>query len=148
MAQRRPRHLVRGPLRGGEGGPHPSGPHEGRIRRLRPLACRRWTAGRPNPPKAGQKIGIFRPNVYDGAALVLYALRQEIGRTSFENLERAWVQEHRDGTATTADFVRLASEISGRDLGGFLQDWLYGEQTPPMPGHPDWKAVAPAAPVK
>jgi aminopeptidase N len=113
----------------------------------------RWRAAggppaAPNPPKAGQKIGIFRPNVYDGAALVLYALRQEIGRRSFESLERAWVQEHRDGTATTADFVRLASEISGRDLGGFLQDWLYGERTPPMPGHPDWKAVAPAAPVK
>lgn len=34
---------------------------------------------RPKPPAPGQKIGIFRPNVYDGAALVLYALRQEIG---------------------------------------------------------------------
>lgn len=102
----------------------------------------------PKVPKPGQKIGIFRPNVYDGAALVLYALRQEIGRKSFETLERAWVQEHRDGTATTADFVRLASEISGRDLGGFLHDWLYAEKTPPMPGHPDWKAVAAAVPVK
>jgi aminopeptidase N len=99
----------------------------------------------PKPPNRGQKISIFRPNVYDGAALVLYALRQEIGRESFERLERAWVQEHRDGTASTADFVHLASEISGRDLGGFLNDWLYGEKTPPMPGHPDWKAVAPAA---
>lgn len=80
---------------------------------------------------------------------MLYALRQEIGRKSFESLERAWVQEHRDGTASTADFVRLASQISGRDLGGFLQGWLYGEKTPAMPGHPDWKAVAPAAaPVK
>ncbi|MFE3858019.1 M1 family metallopeptidase [Streptomyces griseorubiginosus] len=102
----------------------------------------------PKAPKPGQKIGIFRPNVYDGAALVLYALRQEIGRTSFETLERAWVQQHRDGTATTADFVRLASEISGRDLGGFLHDWLYAEKTPPMPGHPDWKAVAAVVPVK
>ena len=83
------------------------------------------------------------------AALVLYALRQEIGPKAFETLERAWVQQHRDGTATTADFVRLASAVSGRDLGGFLHDWLYAEKTPAMPGHPDWKAVAPAAvPVK
>ncbi|EFH28910.1 MULTISPECIES: M1 family metallopeptidase [Streptomyces] len=117
-------------------------------------ASDRWRAAggppaAPKPPKAGQKIGIFRANVYDGAALVLYALRQEIGHKSFESLERAWVQEHRDGTASTADFVHLASEISGRDLDGFLQGWLYGKKTPPMPGRPNWKAVAPAAaPVK
>ncbi|MBB5929999.1 M1 family metallopeptidase [Streptomyces echinatus] len=100
---------------------------------------------RPKPPAAGQKIDIFRPNIYDGAALALYALRQEIGRPAFERLERIWVREHRDATATTADFVRLASTVAGRDLGGFLEPWLYGEKTPPMPGHPDWK---PAASVK
>ncbi|MFJ3672922.1 M1 family metallopeptidase [Streptomyces sp. NPDC090106] len=96
----------------------------------------------PKAPDAGQKISIFRPNVYDGAALVLYALREEIGRTAFERLEKVWVQRHRDGVASTADFVRLASELSGRDLGAFFQDWLYGEKTPPMPGHPEWKSVA------
>jgi aminopeptidase N len=93
----------------------------------------------PKPPKNGSKTGIFRANVYDGAALVLYALRQEIGRPAFERVERAWVARNQDGTATTADFVRLASETSGRDLGGFFQAWLYGAKTPPMPGHPDWK---------
>lgn len=99
---------------------------------------------RPKAPKAGQKISIFRPNVYDGAALVLYALRQEIGAPAFERLERAWVRHHRDSTASTADFTRLAAEISGRDLRSFFDDWLYGEKTPPMPGHPDWKSTAPA----
>ncbi len=93
-------------------------------------------------PAPGQKISIFRPNIYDGAALVLYALRQEIGRSAFERLERTWVQEHRDSTAGTADFVRLASTVAGRDLTGFFKDWLYGEKTPPMPGHPDWKPTA------
>lgn len=93
----------------------------------------------PKAPAAGQKISIFRPNVYDGAALALYALRQEIGREAFERLERSWVRDHRDGTATTADFERLASDISGRDLSAFFKGWLYGEKTPPMPGHPDWK---------
>ncbi|GAB2720367.1 M1 family metallopeptidase [Streptomyces bullii] len=109
-------------------------------------ASDRWRASggppaAPKAPKPGQKIGIFRPNVYDGAALVLYALRQEIGRPAFERLERFWVDRHRDGTATTGDFVRLASEVAGRDLGGFLQAWLYGEKTPPMPGHAGWKAA-------
>ncbi|MFF8594937.1 M1 family metallopeptidase [Streptomyces sp. NPDC015220] len=104
--------------------------------------------GLPKPPKAGDKIGIFRPNIYDGAALVLYALRQEIGRPAFERLERAWVRDHRDGTATTADFERLAAGIAGRDLSAFFKAWLYGVRTPPMPGHPDWKPVPPAKPAK
>ena len=94
----------------------------------------------PKPPRPGQKLTIFRPNVYDGAALVLYALRQEIGTSAFERLEREWVREHQDSTASTADFVDLAEEVSGRDLGDFFKAWLYGEKTPPMPGHPDWKA--------
>jgi aminopeptidase N len=118
-------------------------------------ASDRWRAagGPPALPKApapGQKISIFRPNVYDGAALVLYALRQKIGRERFERLERAWVTLHRDGTAGTADFERLAADISGRDLAGFFKGWLYGEKTPPMPGHPDWKPAPPtkAAPRK
>ncbi|MFF3871166.1 M1 family metallopeptidase [Streptomyces sp. NPDC001978] len=97
----------------------------------------------PKPPAAGQKIGIFRPNVYDGAALVLYALRQEIGEPAFERLERVWAQTHRDGTVTTADFERLASRIAGRDLSAFFNAWLYSEKTPPMPGHKDWKATPP-----
>ncbi|MFI9753165.1 M1 family aminopeptidase [Streptomyces collinus] len=114
-------------------------------------ASDRWRAagGPPAAPKApdpARKTGIFRPNVYDGAALVLYALRQEIGRPAFERLERAWVVRHQDGTATTEDFVKLAAEISGRDIDGFFQDWLYGEKTPPMPGHPDWKPETPAKP--
>ncbi|MBL1085128.1 M1 family metallopeptidase [Streptomyces actinomycinicus] len=102
----------------------------------------------PKPPAPGQKISIFRPNIYDGAALVLYALRQEIGRPAFERLERLWVQEHRDATATTADFVRLASAVAGHDLTGFFRDWLYAEKTPPMPGHPEWKPTAQAAPAQ
>ncbi|WP_406468083.1 M1 family aminopeptidase [Streptomyces hirsutus] len=109
-------------------------------------ASDRWRAegGPPAAPKApqpGQKISIFRPIVYDGSALVLYALREEIGRTAFDRLERRWVTQYRDGTASTADFVRLASDTAGRDLTGFLNAWLHDAKTPPMPGHPDWKST-------
>jgi aminopeptidase N len=111
-------------------------------------ASDRWRAagGPPAAPKApdpGKKISIFRPNIYDGAALVLYALREEIGRPAFERLEREWVSRHEDGVASTADFIALAERISNRDLGEFFKAWLYGEKTPPMPGHPDWKQVEP-----
>ncbi|WP_328878703.1 M1 family metallopeptidase [Streptomyces sp. NBC_00299] len=109
-------------------------------------ASDRWrtAGGPPAAPKvagAGKKNGIFRPNVYDGAALVLYALRQEIGASDFEQLERAWVKRHKDRSASTADFVALAEDISGRRLDGFMHAWLYGKKTPPMPGQPEWKSA-------
>lgn len=95
----------------------------------------------PKPAAPGEKIGLFRPAVYDGAALILYALRQEIGVKAFDRVERRWVGEHQDGVAGTEDFVRLASREAGRDLGAFLKPWLYGKKTPAMPGHPEWSAA-------
>ncbi|MEU2392548.1 M1 family metallopeptidase [Streptomyces sp. NPDC007369] len=92
----------------------------------------------PKPAAPGEKIGLFRPAVYDGAALILYALRQEIGAAAFDRLERRWVTEHRDSVAGTRDFVRMASDVAGRDLKPFLEPWLYGKTTPAMPGHPEW----------
>ncbi|WP_299540578.1 M1 family metallopeptidase [uncultured Streptomyces sp.] len=95
---------------------------------------------RPDAPAPGQKLSLFRPVVYDGSALVLYALRAEIGEAAFGRLEREWVRRHRDGSAGTADFTALAQRVAGRDLTAFFDGWLYGEKTPPMPGHPDWRS--------
>ena len=81
---------------------------------------------------------LFSPQVYDGGALVLYALRQKIGDAAFMRLERAWVKRYEGKSASTDDFIALASQVSGRDLARFLRNWLYGTKTPPMPGHPDW----------
>ncbi|AEN12783.1 MULTISPECIES: M1 family metallopeptidase [unclassified Streptomyces] len=99
----------------------------------------------PDVPSPDHKINLFRPVVYDGSALVLYALRQEIGAAAFDRLERTWVRAHRDRSATTADFTRLASRIAGKDLTAFFDGWLHGKKTPPMPGHPDWTSAKPRA---
>ncbi|WP_328896738.1 M1 family metallopeptidase [Streptomyces sp. NBC_00236] len=99
---------------------------------------------RPAAPAPGEKISLFRPVMYDGSALVLYALRQEIGEGTFDRLERLWVRKHRDSNADTADFTGLASRVAGRDLTSFFDGWLHGKKTPPMPGHPDWTSETPA----
>jgi aminopeptidase N len=85
---------------------------------------------------------MFSGNIYDGGALVLFALHEEVGDATFKAIERAWVTRYRFSSASTEDFIALASELSGRDLGPFLRAWLYGTTTPPMPGHPRW-TVAP-----
>ncbi len=125
------------------------------VRRMRAAYGQsdRWRAdggppAAPRRPAEGGQLELFRPVVYDGSALVLYALRQEIGAAAFAELQRTWVTRHRDGTAGTADFVALASEVAGHDLEGFLHAWLYEERTPPMPGHPGWKSAKPAKPVR
>ncbi|UQA92700.1 M1 family metallopeptidase [Streptomyces halobius] len=125
------------------------GSMEARLRRAYEYSDR-WRAdggppARPKPSDPGKKISIFRPIVYDGSALILYALREKIGKDAFGRLERAWVARHRDGSAGTREFIALASETAGRDLSGFLHGWLYGTKTPPMPGHPDWKSQPPSA---
>jgi aminopeptidase N len=81
---------------------------------------------------------VFNPNVYNGGALALYALQQKIGAAKFQRLERTWVSLYRGRSASTDDFIVLASVIAHTDLRGFLRAWLYGTTTPPMPGHPDW----------
>jgi aminopeptidase N len=89
-------------------------------------------------PTHNDLFGLFSDNVYTGGALVLYALRQVVGDRTFREIEREWVQRNAGESRGTEDFIALASKVSHRHLTGFLRDWLYGETTPAMPGHPDW----------
>ncbi|HWI70875.1 MAG TPA: M1 family aminopeptidase, partial [Baekduia sp.] len=81
---------------------------------------------------------LFSFQAYHGGALVLYALRQVVGAATFQRIERAWLQTYEGRSASTDDFIALASRVSGRNLTGFLRAWVYGTTTPPMPGHSDW----------
>ena len=53
--------------------------------------------------------------------------------------------EYEGESASTDDFIALASKVAHRNLHPFLRTWLYGSKTPPMPGHPDWTVNPPAA---
>ncbi|MGW3351324.1 M1 family metallopeptidase [Nonomuraea rubra] len=86
--------------------------------------------GPPGRPKA---LGGY--NIYDGGALVLYALRTEVGDAAFDQIMRRWVQRHKDGNASTEDFIAHAAATTHRPgLEGFLRDWLFGAQNPPLEG--------------
>ena len=89
-------------------------------------------------PLSGEAAQLFSIQVYYGGALVLYALRQQVGDAAFQKIEREWVKRYRDKSPSTADFIDLASNVSHQDLHAFLHAWLYDTKTPPMPGHPDW----------
>ncbi|MET7571457.1 M1 family metallopeptidase [Streptomyces sp. NPDC005492] len=97
------------------------------------------------PVAAPNAADLFDDQRYLGGVLVLYALRQLIGEDSFHAVERAFLARYRDSSATTEDYIAVASTVARQDLSGFLRDWLYGTATPRMPGHPDW-TVTPVNP--
>jgi aminopeptidase N len=92
---------------------------------------------------AFQPIGNLRPRsaneLYTGAtyyrgALVLYALRMEVGDETFFTILRQFYMRYAGKTASTDDFVIVAETVSGRDLSEFFNMWLDTVWMPPKPG--------------
>jgi aminopeptidase N len=104
-----------------------------------------WRAGDGPVARPLNADALFALNRYHGGALVLYALRRKVGTLVFDRIERTWLARYGGRSASTDDFIALASQVSGRDLRSFLRAWLYGTTTPPMPGHPDWTVNPPSA---
>ena len=74
----------------------------------------------------------------NGRTQFVYQQKQPMA-TAFRKIEREWISRYAGKSASTANYIALASNVSGKHLGPFLHDWLYGTKTPAMPGHPDWK---------
>ncbi len=83
---------------------------------------------------------LFAGPIYARGALTLHALRTEIGDDRFVRLLRTWHDRYAGDDATTEEFVALANEIAGRDLGAFFDRWLYQSELPesllPEPAEP------------
>lgn len=92
-------------------------------------------------PSHSDFLNLFSDNVYNGGALVLYALYQRVGEDTFYDIQRSWAKRFGGESATTSDFIAHAAKVA-HDPGvvPFLTRWLYGDTIPPMPGHPDWEA--------
>jgi aminopeptidase N len=67
---------------------------------------------------------MFADQVYEGGAAVLHELRREVGAAAFFATLQQWVQRYDGKSATTEDFIALASQVAGRDLGPFLTGLL------------------------
>jgi aminopeptidase N len=83
--------------------------------------------GRPKPDF------LFGNVVYNGGAIVLQALRHEVGDDVFFATIRRWVSTYRGKSASTTDFITLAGEVAGQDLTAFFDTWLYSINLPPFP---------------
>jgi aminopeptidase N len=88
-----------------------------------------WTV----PPGAPGKDDLFGESVYTRGGLTLQALRVTVGDDAFFRILRQWASSKKDGSATTAEFIALAEQVSGKQLHQLFQDWLYGSKRPARP---------------
>ena len=86
-----------------------------------------WTIPPANPGGAAQ---LFALPVYVRGAMALEVLRQRIGDRAFFRLLRTWARDHRYGVVSTADLLRAAERVSGRQLDRLFDTWLYQPRRP------------------
>ncbi|MET9479218.1 M1 family metallopeptidase [Streptomyces sp. NPDC006638] len=97
------------------------------------------------PVASPTAANLFDSQRYTGGVLVLYALWTLVGEDVFSRIEHTFLDRYRNSSASTKDYIAVATEVAGQDLTGFLMEWLYGTTTPRMPGHPDWTVTPPRA---
>jgi hypothetical protein len=87
---------------------------------------RRRDGGPPvnSPALAFSSWRAYRSPTYYQGALFLDALREELGDARFFLLLRRYLDAYRYRSATTEDFLRLAEEVSCRDLDPLLAQWF------------------------
>ncbi len=84
----------------------------------------------PSEPEQSQ---LLSPSVYSRGALVLHALRSEVGEETFFEILRTFYSENAYGNVSTADFIAVAEVLSERELDELFDAWLYGARIPDLP---------------
>ncbi len=85
------------------------------------------------PPGLPTADDLFNFSVYARGALTLVALRDELGDAAFFGMLRTWLDTHRYGNATTAEFLSLTEETGGPSARKLVESWLYDPLPPAMP---------------
>jgi aminopeptidase N len=84
----------------------------------------------PAPAALPHPKFLFHTPVYDRGAMTLQALREKVGGDDFFEILRRWYAANKYGNASTEDFIALAETVSGEQLDGFFQAWLFDEGRP------------------
>ena len=75
---------------------------------------------------------LFDSRVYEGGALVFYALRAELGDEQFFAAMRLFAERFRHGNATTDDLFAVFAEVAGRDVRPVAEPFLTAGPLPPL----------------
>ena len=105
-----------------------SGTLDAKVRRVYP-----FETFSPNPPGNPSPTNLYTNIVFDRGALTFHALRLRVGDETFFQILRTYTERFRYGNASTADFIAVAEEVSGQELGEFFDAWLYNTRIPAIP---------------
>ena len=80
-------------------------------------------------PGAGHE---FDGAVYIRGAMTLHVLRNAVGDPDFFAILQAWAAQHRGGNGSVNQFMVLAEQISGQQLDGLFDTWLFTAGKPEL----------------
>ena len=96
------------------------------------------TAGQWQIPLAGfSDPALLFYYVYGRGGMTLESLRTVIGDEAWYEVMSTWISRYNGSHASTADFIDLAEEISGKDLEPLFAGWAYGTSKPQWPAQWD-----------
>jgi aminopeptidase N len=84
----------------------------------------------PAPARFSNPADLFGEPVYTRGGMTLQVLRHRIGSQDFFTVLRRWARQHAYANGTTPQFIALAEQLSGKDLGTLFDDWLYKAERP------------------
>ena len=67
-------------------------------------------------------------------ALVMHALKVEVGERGFFRALRIFFYRFRGTSASTSDFIETVEQVVDRDLTRFFDAWLSRGRVPKLPG--------------
>jgi aminopeptidase N len=76
---------------------------------------------------------VFDRHLYEKGGMVLHMLRCHLGDEAWWASIKHYLEQHRGRNVVTADLQRAIEDVSGRNLEGFFQQWVFS------PGHPQLK---------
>jgi aminopeptidase N len=100
------------------------------FRRLHRVPASNERFWNPPPARPGTPKNLFATSTYVRGGMALQALREQIGTQTMLKLLRRWTTSHRHGSANIGEFTGLAEQLSGKELDGLFQHWLYQRGKP------------------
>ena len=83
-------------------------------------------------PSIKDPMKVLSTNTYQKGGWVLNMLRHKLGDDTFWKGIRAYYAKYRNANAMTIDFQKVMEDISGEDLNGFFQEWVFTKGYPEL----------------
>jgi aminopeptidase N len=77
-------------------------------------------------PAAAYSESIYGAIVYGKGPLFFHEIRKQVGDDVFYRILQTYLKRYRYGIAYPQDWMAVAEELSGQDLGGLYQEWVVG----------------------